>query len=186
MFWRQKQQPSLFTPTLWRIIFFAGMFFLIVIIIRLITVSTTLKARLEDTGNAWYTRLLALLYPLDPTGSEAFASLVEIVDSTTEDVSTSTWLLTNVLRPLQQQTWSLYMLLERFYPQHARLFHEFSLLEKDIASLLGMEDPQTYLIVLQNTAEKRPNGGFFWSFALVTLAKWKVIDLQVSDSYHPG
>jgi hypothetical protein len=48
--------------------------------------------------------------------------------------------------------------LARYFPKHAELAHEFARLEEDVASLLGMEREQTYLIVLQNTAEKRPNG----------------------------
>jgi hypothetical protein len=33
--------------------------------------------------------------------------------------------------------------------------------EQDVRRLLWEEGPQTYLVILQNTAEKRPNGVFF-------------------------
>lgn len=56
----------------------------------------------------------------------------------------------------------------------------------DILSLLGKERAQTYIIALQNTAEKRPNGWFFWSFVKVTLLDAKIKDLQFIDSYVPG
>lgn len=56
----------------------------------------------------------------------------------------------------------------------------------DIFSLLWSQEPQTYLIVLQNTSEKRPNGWFFWSFWLLTLDKGRVEDFTIHDSYLPG
>ena len=56
----------------------------------------------------------------------------------------------------------------------------------DIYSLLGFDAPQTYIIVLQNAAEARPNGGFFGSFALLTLDAGRVSKLEIIDSYHPA
>ncbi len=53
----------------------------------------------------------------------------------------------------------------------------------DIISLLGFSTPQTYLIILQNTAESRPNGWFFWSFGVLKMVQWKVAQLEVIDSY---
>jgi hypothetical protein len=53
--------------------------------------------------------------------------------------------------------------------------------KEDIFSLLGAEKSQTYIIALQNTAEKRPNGGFFGSFVKITLR-----DAKVTDIYVPG
>ena len=41
----------------------------------------------------------------------------------------------------------------------------------------------TYLVLLQNTSEIRPNGWFFWSYALVTLQSWHVKTIRVEDSY---
>jgi len=56
----------------------------------------------------------------------------------------------------------------------------------DILSLLGYSAPQTYVVVLQNTAEVRPNGGFFGSFALVTLHYAQITKIEIIDSYHPA
>ncbi len=58
--------------------------------------------------------------------------------------------------------------------------------KKDIFSLLGKDKPQTYIIALQNAAEKRPNGWFFGSFVKVTLSDAKVVEMQFIDSYVPG
>jgi Protein of unknown function (DUF4012) len=52
--------------------------------------------------------------------------------------------------------------------------------------MLGAEKPQTYIILLQNAAEKRPNGGFFGSFVRVTIADAKITDMKFIDSYVPG
>lgn len=54
----------------------------------------------------------------------------------------------------------------------------------DIFSLLGKNWPQKYLILFQNNSEKRPNWGFFGSYLLLTLDKWR-IDYKIYDSYYP-
>ncbi len=60
-----------------------------------------------------------------------------------------------------------------------RPFHE------EIMKFLGKEQEQQYLIILQNSAEKRPNGWFFWSFAVITLYQWKIKNFHIIDSYLP-
>lgn len=55
--------------------------------------------------------------------------------------------------------------------------------EDDIISLLWFENPQRYLIILQNTSEERPNGGFFGSFATLKLVDGKIAPVELSDSY---
>lgn len=56
----------------------------------------------------------------------------------------------------------------------------------DMRSLLGFDRPQTYLVVLQNTSEKRPNGGFFWSFAVVKISRGRIDEFTILDSYIPS
>ena len=65
------------------------------------------------------------------------------------------------------------------------LINELSKYDEDMYSLLWYEQPQSYLVVLQNTNEKRPNWWFFGSFALVKLHKWEVQHLEIIDSYLP-
>lgn len=57
--------------------------------------------------------------------------------------------------------------------------------QDDILSLLGNEEEQSYLVVLQNVAEKRPNGWFFGSFALIKVKGGIVSHLEILDSYLP-
>jgi len=52
-------------------------------------------------------------------------------------------------------------------------------------SILGFNEPQKILIMLQNNNEIRPTGGFFGSYALVTIEEGKVISLKVDDIYNP-
>ncbi len=73
----------------------------------------------------------------------------------------------------------------RPFPQHVQLMQQLATFSWDIRSLLGEEKEQRYLVVLQNTSEKRPNGGFFGSFALVTIVKGWVKDIEIVDSYLP-
>ncbi len=71
---------------------------------------------------------------------------------------------------------------ERYHEQFS-LVMELLTFNEDLVSLAWFESAQTYLVLLQNTAERRPNGWFFWSFAVVKIADGKVIDLEVRDSY---
>ena len=52
-----------------------------------------------------------------------------------------------------------------------------------VAQMLGTQQKKTYLILIQNSLELRPTGGFIGSFALVTFDKGKLLDVQVQDSY---
>jgi hypothetical protein len=53
----------------------------------------------------------------------------------------------------------------------------------ELPKLLGMESPQTYLILVQNNHELRPTGGFIAAIGRVTLDKGKVTELDFVDSY---
>lgn len=66
------------------------------------------------------------------------------------------------------------------------LVSDISQYNSDIFSLLGEEREQRYLVVLQNSAEKRPNGGFFGSFAIVTVKDARITDIKLMDSYYPN
>lgn len=55
-----------------------------------------------------------------------------------------------------------------------------------IYELLWSEKSQYYLVLLQNMSEKRPNGWFFWSFALVEIKYWFIQKIEVIDSYLPN
>lgn len=54
---------------------------------------------------------------------------------------------------------------------------------QELLSLLGYSQPKTYLILLQNSAEVRPNGWFYGSFVRVTVASGMIQDMSVHDSY---
>jgi len=181
MFWREsKQKPLMWTHRIWIAL---SVLFLLVgfLFYRVVHIQDLFQKSDEHI----YNRLLTLFYPFDPDWTKAFSSLLTLLE---EQVDKQTWILLvdNLLFPLQKQTWSLVSLLDRYFPEQATLLHDVSFLSGDIHALLWMETPQTYLIVLQNTAEKRPNGWFFWSFALITLSRGRVIDITMSDSYHPG
>lgn len=55
----------------------------------------------------------------------------------------------------------------------------------EIFKLLGKDKPFNYLVLLQNTNEKRPNGWFFGSFAFVRVYQWHIQTLEIVDSYYP-
>lgn len=55
----------------------------------------------------------------------------------------------------------------------------------ELFALLGKDTPQNYLVILQNSNEKRPNGWFFWSFAFIQVSQARIEHLQIVDSYFP-
>lgn len=48
---------------------------------------------------------------------------------------------------------------------------------------LGANTPKSYLVILQNSSEKRPNGGFFGSFAYVRILHGRIRTIHIIDSY---
>ena len=71
------------------------------------------------------------------------------------------------------------------YQQVIDLISDLRKYKDYLFSLLGKDQPYNYLVILQNTNEKRPNGWFFGSFALVTMDKWHIKNLEIIDSYYP-
>jgi hypothetical protein len=49
--------------------------------------------------------------------------------------------------------------------------------------LAGFKEPRTYLVLLQNSAELRPTGGFIGSVAVASFADGRMSDLSVQDVY---
>lgn len=50
-------------------------------------------------------------------------------------------------------------------------------------SLLGVDEPRTYLLLAQNEHELRATGGFISSVALLRVADGKIVEFRFSDSY---
>lgn len=50
-------------------------------------------------------------------------------------------------------------------------------------SLAGFKEPRTYLLLLQNSMELRPTGGFIGSVAIASFADGRLTNLQVEDVY---
>ncbi len=76
-----------------------------------------------------------------------------------------------------------------WFPAHASLFTFVGELVqyKDVFyDLLGQKKLQRYLVLLMNTAEKRPNGWFFGSFAVIEVENGFLKDMKIVDSYYPN
>ncbi len=75
------------------------------------------------------------------------------------------------------------------FSRYQDLFATFASLypyREEVYRLMGSEQPFTYLIALQNTGEKRPNGGFFGSFVVLTIDEGQIVTFQPVDSYFPN
>jgi len=71
------------------------------------------------------------------------------------------------------------------YEQLMNLLQDLWKHQQEVFTLLGKDESQNYLVILQNTNEKRPNGWFFWSFAFIKIEWWHIKTLEIVDSYYP-
>lgn len=71
------------------------------------------------------------------------------------------------------------------YEKLFTLLNDAREIRDEVLELLGKNQTFNYLIPLQNSNEVRPNGGFFGSFAFVSLSGGHIEDLQIVDSYLP-
>lgn len=70
-------------------------------------------------------------------------------------------------------------------PQLAKAVKDIKVLAEALPNLLGFSEPKTYLILLQNSNELRPTGGFIGSYARFDLDKGKLLNLKIDDIYNP-
>ena len=56
---------------------------------------------------------------------------------------------------------------------------------QEVSTLLWEKWEFNYLVILQNTNEKRPNWWFFGSFAFITVKDGRLENLEIIDSYYP-
>lgn len=71
------------------------------------------------------------------------------------------------------------------YDKLINLFSDLNIYQKEFFELLGKNQSFNYLVILQNTNEKRPNGWFFGSFAFIKVDQWHIKTLEIVDSYYP-
>ncbi len=69
------------------------------------------------------------------------------------------------------------------YEKILKFFGELSPYQDELFGYAWSQASQSYLIILQNSSEKRPNGGFFGSFAYVRILHGKIRALHIIDSY---
>lgn len=53
-----------------------------------------------------------------------------------------------------------------------------------ISKLMGYDSPKKYLFLFQNDKELRPTGGFWTAYAIFTVDKGKIVDMQTDDMYN--
>jgi len=71
------------------------------------------------------------------------------------------------------------------YEKFISLLWEVENNRKEISELLWKNWEYNYLVILQNTNEKRPNGWFFGSFAFITVNNGRLENLEIVDAYYP-
>jgi len=71
------------------------------------------------------------------------------------------------------------------YEKLINFLSDLKIYNTEFFELLGKKESFNYLIILQNTNEKRPNWWFFGSFAFIKIQEWHIKDLEIIDSYYP-
>lgn len=69
------------------------------------------------------------------------------------------------------------------YKQLSSFLSDIQPYQQEIFTYAWANVSKSYLIILQNSSEKRPNGGFFWSFAYVRVLHGRIRALHMIDSY---
>jgi len=75
-----------------------------------------------------------------------------------------------------------------WFKKYGKLINLLWSIEKnrtEISDLLGKSWEYNYLVILQNSNEKRPNWWFFGSFAFITVKNGRLGNLEIVDSYYP-
>lgn len=180
MFWFQKKQQK--KNSYWSVIFFTVILGFVFLILNGIYMLQSLSnssvqqqsfaaqklARGVDKQVGDFFASVGKLYSAIQSG-EAVLDYVQDINTIFETLQTNQTLKDNIPAAYQD--------LYNFWLQ--RLPYK-----NDILELLWPDRVQTYLIALMNSAEIRPNGGFFWSYAIVQIQRWKLLKYQVYDSYY--
>lgn len=139
--------------------------------------------RFSDLFSNWtISRFMLITYPFDQQISKSVSLANDLIQW---KITTGNKVIEQIFMPFTQEKKWLISVFAYFLPKQYALIAGLARFSEDISSLIGMDSPQTYLIVLQNSAEKRPNWWFFWSFAVVTFDRWRMKTLELHDSYHP-
>ncbi len=69
--------------------------------------------------------------------------------------------------------------IQRWFLQNQSVMSQFEELAKALLLMVGHEQPRTYLVMFQNPTELRPSGGFFGSYAELTLDRGQIKSLRV-------
>lgn len=98
------------------------------------------------------------------------------------NIFSNIWEIEYILNYIQKNSDNLYKYWLYEYQDFIDFFSWLIDYKNELYDLLWKEEQQNYIIVLQNTNEKRPNWWFFGSFALVKIDKWQ-IEYEIIDSY---
>ncbi len=86
---------------------------------------------------------------------------------------------------MQKNQWYLQKMWFAWYEKIMDLLSDLRKDKSEFFELMWKNQAYNYLVILQNTNEKRPNWWFFGSFAFITMDKGHIKNLEIVDSYYP-
>lgn len=186
-FTKSRQKKRYQNINIWFAVFW---FFFFLIFSAISTLKNTVLATpTQELFNSDLEQLALYLQPYDTRGASVLLSMQRIVnwyDQGKDYLKTYKGDIENVLQYLSNTPSAFSQLGLQEYKPFLDFLAQASQNKEDIFSLLGAEKEQTYIILLQNAAEKRPNGWFFGSFIKITVFDAHITDMQLIDSYAPG
>ncbi len=187
-FWftKPKQTARYHRINKWFIFMIAGFFLVFSLITRMQNVVFAWPTQDIFEQDIWQLALYLSTY--DNRAASVLLSVQRVTQwyKNKDFLKTYQWDIENILQYLSNNPDTFSQMWLQEYKPFLEFVAGLSAQKTDIFSLLGKEKPQTYIIALQNAAEKRPNGWFFGSFVKVTLEDAKITDLKFIDSYVPG
>ncbi len=153
----------------------------------------------EEGVEAITTRGQIILHTLFATDQNQQTATTESVASALEGIRNDLFLIQNHLGAAQGQLTSLIQ--EKSFPFFlpitlkigekgnnalAKLRSDTIAIDNLLSlyqKIAGFKEKKTYLILLQNSMELRPTGGFIGSIILATFNEGKLVDLQIQDVY---
>ncbi len=127
--------------------------------------------------------------PFDSQVSEKILSVDRMVTAYRQGeniLQTQSWELRELFGYIRQRRDYLTTIGFGVYQPLLDLISESVVYQDEIFDLLWASWPKHYLIILQNSAEKRPNGWFFGSFAFATISGGFIQDVEIIDTYFPN
>lgn len=127
------------------------------------------------------------LNPLDSKSINSVFSAKELFDGAAEEMEAAASLLSKLdAKNLPEEISKEAVKLKEKMPEAMAIIKKAQTYGKNILEILGGSNPRKYLLIFQNNAEMRANGGFIGSFGVLDVYKSRILNMRVDGIYNPA